>query len=141
MTENPELKSFGTLVPLGGGDPIPLLKRRLRIGRREGCDIILNFANISGHHALLEVEEGYWFIKDLRSRNGIKVDGKRILQGLKKRVDPGVTLSIAKHDYEVVYEPTDLGAYGTPPQDEQLENLFSQSLLERAGLRKRNKEQ
>jgi len=125
---------YGELVPLGGGDPIPLLKKRLRIGRREGCDIILNFSNISGHHALMEIDEGYWFIKDLRSRNGLKVDGKKILQGLKKRLDPGTKLSIAKHDYEVTYDPTSLGAYGSPPQDEQLENLFTKSLLDRAGL-------
>ena len=126
---------FGELVPQGGGDPIPLLKKRLRIGRREGCDIILNFSNISGHHALMEIEEGYWFIKDLRSRNGLKVDGKKLLQGTKKRLDPGAKLSIAKHNYEVEYDPTELGAYGTPPQDEQLENLFSKSLLDRAGLK------
>ncbi|MGI9516475.1 MAG: FHA domain-containing protein [Pirellulaceae bacterium] len=129
----------GELVPLGGGDPIPLLKKRLRIGRRDGCDIVLNFANISGHHALMEVDEGYWFIKDLRSRNGIKVDGKKILQGLKKRVDPGVVLSLAKHDYELVYDPTELGAYGSPPQDEQLDNLFNKSLLDRAGLERKQK--
>ncbi len=128
---------FGELVPLGGGDPIPLLKKRLRIGRREGCDIVLNFSNISGHHALLEIEEGYWFVKDLRSKNGIKVDGKKILQGLKKRLDPGVKLSIAKHEYEVTYDPTELGAYGSPPQDEQLENLFNKSLLDRAGLERK----
>ncbi len=126
---------FGELVPQGGGDPIPLLKKRLRIGRREGCDIILNFSNISGHHALMEIQEGYWFIKDLRSRNGLKVDGKKLLQGTKKRLDPGAKLSIAKHNYEVEYDPTELGAYGTPPQDEQLENLFSKSLLDRAGLK------
>ena len=131
---------YGELVPLGGGDPIPLLNKRLRIGRREGCDIILNFSNISGHHALMEIDEGYWFIKDLRSRNGVKVDGKKILQGLKKRLDPGTILAIAKHDYEIVYDPTALGAYGSPPQDEQLDNLFNKSLLERAGLqRKRDK--
>ncbi len=131
---------YGELVPLGGGDPIPLLNKRLRIGRRDGCDIILNFSNISGHHALMEIDEGYWFIKDLRSRNGVKVDGKKILQGLKKRLDPGTILSIAKHDYEIVYDPTELGAYGSPPQDEQLDNLFNKSLLERAGLhRKRDK--
>ena len=131
---------YGELVPLGGGDPIPLLNKRLRIGRRDGCDIILNFSNISGHHALMEIDEGFWFIKDLRSRNGVKVDGKKILQGLKKRLDPGTILSIAKHDYEIVYDPTELGAYGSPPQDEQLDNLFNKSLLERAGLhRKRDK--
>lgn len=128
---------YGELVPLGGGDPIPLLKKRLRIGRRDGCDIVLNFSNISGHHALMEVDEGYWFIKDLRSRNGIKVDGKRIVQGLKKRLDPGTKLSIAKHEYEVDYDPTSLGAYGSPPQDEQLDNLFNKSLLERAGLERK----
>ncbi len=130
---------YGELVPLGGGDPIPLLKKRLRIGRREGCDIVLNFSNISGHHAVLEIDEGYWFIKDLRSRNGVKVDGKRILQGLKKRVDPGVILSLAKHEFEVMYDPSELGADGTPPQDEQLDNLFGQSLLDRAGLQSRAK--
>ena len=131
---------YGELVPLGGGDPIPLLNKRLRIGRRDGCDIILNFSNISGHHALMEIDEEYWFIKDLRSRNGLKVDGKKILQGLKKRLDPGTILSIAKHEYEIVYDPTALGAYGSPPQDEQLDNLFNKSLLERAGLqRKRDK--
>ena len=128
---------YGELVPLGGGDPIPLLKKRLRIGRRDGCDIVLNFSNISGHHALMEIDEGYWFVKDLRSRNGLKVDGKRILQGLKKRLDPGTKLSIAKHHYEVVYDPTELGAYGSPPQDEQLDNLFNKSLLERAGLERK----
>lgn len=135
-----KIETFGELVPLGGGDPIPLLKKRLRVGRREDCDIILNFANVSGHHALLEIDEGYWFIKDLRSRNGIKVDGKKILQGLKKRVDPGIVVAIAKHQYELEYDPTDLGAYGSPPQDEQLDNLFNQSLLERAGLRNKKKD-
>ena len=132
---------FGQLVPVGGGDPIPLLKNRLRIGRREGCDIVLNFANVSGHHCLMEIVEGYWFIKDLRSRNGVKVEGRRILSGLRKRVDPGNELSISKHKFTLQYDPTALGAYGSPPQDEQLDNLFSESLLDRAGLKRRERDQ
>jgi adenylate cyclase len=128
---------FGELVPVGGGDPIPLLTKRIRIGRREGCDIVLNFANVSGHHALMEVEEGYWFVRDLRSRNGVKVDGKRILVGLRRRLDPGAIVQIAKHQFEIQYDPSELGAYGTPPQDEQLDNFFGTSLLDRAGLNRR----
>lgn len=131
---------YGELVPVGGGDPIPMMKKRLRIGRREGCDIILNFSNISGHHCLMDIEEGYWFIRDLRSKNGVKIDGKRILNGVRRRLDPGVILSIAKHDYEVDYDPSELGAYGTPPQDEQLDNMFGQSLLDRAGLSRKKEE-
>ena len=159
---------YGELIPVGGGDPIPLLKKKVRVGRRDGCDIVLNYANISGHHCfvdlqqtmvagnicdivlnyanisghhcLLEIHEGYWFIKDLRSRNGVKVDSKKIMQGLRKRVDPGIRISIAKHEYELEYEPMELGAYGTPPQDEQLDNFFAQSLLDRAGLKRREVE-
>lgn len=131
---------YGELVPVGGGDPIPLLKKRLRIGRREGCDIILNFSNISGHHCLMDIEEGYWFIRDLRSKNGVKIEGKRIMTGVRRRLDPGIIISIAKHEYEMSYDPSKLGAYGTPPQDEQLDNMFSQSLLDRAGLSRKKDE-
>ncbi len=130
---------FGELVPLGGGDPIPLMKKRLRVGRREGCDIVLNYGNVSGHHCLLEIEEGYWFVRDLNSRNGIKIEGKRIMVGVRRRLDPNVELTIAKHEFEVKYDPTALGAYGTPPQDEQLDDFFKDSLLDRDGLMRTEK--
>lgn len=129
---------FGELVPLGGGDPIPLMKKRIRVGRRDSCDIVLNFGNVSGHHCLMEIDEGYWFIRDLRSRNGIKVDGKRIVQGVRKRVDPGTPVTIAKHEFELEYDPKKLGAYGTPPQDEVVDDFFQESLLDRAGLSKKD---
>lgn len=130
---------FGELVPTGGGDPIPLMKKRLRVGRRDGCDIVLNHGNVSGHHCLLEIEEGYWFIRDLRSRNGVKVNGKRIMVGVRKRIDPNDEVTIAKHVYQMVYDPMENGAYGTPPQDEQMDDFFRESLLDRAGLKKSDK--
>jgi adenylate cyclase len=130
---------FGELVPVGGGDPIPLLKKRLRIGRREGCDIILAFGNVSSYHCLIEIEEGYWFVRDLNSRNGVKVNEKKLLPGVRKRLDPNDELRIAKHKYSVKYDPTANGAYGTPPQDEQVDDFFQKSLLDRAGLSKGDK--
>jgi pSer/pThr/pTyr-binding forkhead associated (FHA) protein len=130
---------YGELNPVGGGDPIPLMKKRLRVGRREGCDIVLNYGNVSGHHCLLEIEDGYWFVRDLRSRNGVKIDGKRILVGMRRRLDPDVELTIAKHVFHLIYDPTALGAYGTPPQDEQMDDFFQDSLLDRAGLKRTEK--
>jgi adenylate cyclase len=130
---------FGELVPVGGGDTIPLLKKRLMIGRRESCDIVLRFANVSGQHCELSVDEGYWFVTDKSSRNGTKVNGVR-LTSTRKRLDPHDTLSIAKHKYEVRYSPMDqLGAVGPPPPDEEpLREIMGRSLLERAGLRRRD---
>ena len=47
---------LGELVPVGGGDPIPLIKEKLLVGRRESCDIVLRFANVSAHHCQLTFE-------------------------------------------------------------------------------------
>lgn len=121
----------GELVPIGGGDPIPLLKKNLLVGRRESCDIVLRFSNVSAHHCQLFCNGGYWYVKDLKSRNGIKVNGVRVEE---KRLDPGDELSVAKHRYDVRYSPHDLGAVGPPPIDNQTADIMKQSLLERAGL-------
>ena len=127
---------FGELLPKGGGDPVPLLKMALLVGRRESCDIVLRFANVSAHHCQLTCQDGYWYVKDLNSKNGTKVNGLRVAT---KRLSPGDELAVAKHKYEVVYSPIDLGAVGPPPLDELAENVMDQSLLERAGLERKEK--
>lgn len=138
----PQSKTFGELIPLAGGDAIPLLKSELLIGRRESCDIVLRFANVSAHHCQLAVTDGYWRVKDLDSRNGIKINGLRLTDGCLKSGD--ILTVGSKHDYEIKYSPTELGAVGPPPFDGP-SDIFDKPLLERAGLSKRrpptNKEQ
>jgi len=122
---------YGQLIPLGGGDPIPLLKKRILVGRRESCDIVLRFSNVSAQHCELFVVSGYWYVRDLNSTNGVKVNGARVRE---RRLDPGCILAIAKHQYEVRYSPVELGAVGPPPPEVLETDIFSRSLLERAGL-------
>jgi len=122
---------YGQLIPLGGGDEIPLLKSTLLIGRRESCDIVLRFPNVSAHHCELSMSDGYWYVRDRNSRNGTKVNGIRVTR---KRLDPGDTLAVAKHKYEVRYSPADLGAIGPPPPDDIEGDILNKPLLERAGL-------
>jgi predicted component of type VI protein secretion system len=129
------MDNYGALEPIGGGDPIPLLRTTLMVGRRESCDIVLRFANVSGQHCQLTLESGYWFVQDLNSQNGLKVNGTHVMR---KRLDPGDTLSIARHKYRIEYSPADLGANGPPPSDEEdITSVLGKSLLERAGLQKR----
>ncbi|MFH1267995.1 MAG: FHA domain-containing protein [Planctomycetota bacterium] len=124
---------YGELLPQGGGDPIPLFKRSLLVGRRESCDIVLRFPNVSAHHCQLSLNGGYWYVRDLESRNGTKVNGSPVVE---KRLDPGDVLSVAKHNYDVKYTPAELGAVGPPPEDAPDHDLLGKSLLERAGLEK-----
>jgi adenylate cyclase len=124
--------SLGVLEPIGGGDPIPLLKDRLVIGRRETCDICLPFSNVSTHHCELILEQGYWKVKDLQSTNGVKVNGERVIE---KRVYPGDEVSISKHRYRLDYTPT-TSRSADAEVDELHEDIMRFSLLERAGLTK-----
>ena len=129
------MEHYGELVPIGGGDPIPLLRASLMVGRRESCDIVLRFANVSGQHCQLTLEGGYWFVQDLNSQNGVKVNGAHVMRKLLK---PGDTLSMARHKYKIQYVPEELGAAGPPPSEEEdITSVLGKSLLERAGVQKR----
>jgi adenylate cyclase len=124
---------LGELVPQGGGDPIPLLKKKLLVGRRS-TDIVLPFANVSSRHCELEMQEGYWLVRDLGSSNGTKVNGVRVRS---KWVLPGDELAVAKHRYTMEY---DVAADAPPPpplEEDAEENIMGMSLMEKAGLVRR----
>lgn len=124
-------EEFGRLVPVGGGDPIPLTTNVLNIGRRESCDICLKFNNVSSIHCELSLRGGLWTVRDMGSSNGTKVNGVRMLQ---RTLKPGDEIGIAGHKFVLQYELPD----GVTLDDEaaQSENVFGQSLMERAGLSK-----
>jgi adenylate cyclase len=125
---------YGELIPVGGGDAVPLLRKTLLVGRSESCDVVLRFSNVSAHHCRLDLEEGYWFVEDKSSRNGTRVNGVRVQR---RRLLPGDMLALASHKYEVRYSPSQNGACGPPPMEDDEEDVFGQTLLERAGLERR----
>ncbi len=131
-------EDFGVLIPKGGGDPIPLLKKNLLVGRRENCDIVLRFGNVSANHCEMTLESGYWFVKDLGSRNGTRVNGYRVT---KRRIDPHDVVHFAKLQYELDYSPSDLGAVGPPPDGGELEDILGASLMDSAGLSRKARQE
>jgi adenylate cyclase len=118
---------LGELNPCGGGDTIPLLHEKLLIGRRSSCDICLSFSNVSSHHCELELQEGYWHVRDLGSTNGVKVNGERTLGAV---LMPGDEIQVAKFRFRIQY----LVDSDVPPP--QAPDPFELSLMEKAGLEK-----
>lgn len=118
----------GELIPVGGGDTIPLLREQLFVGRRESCDICLRFPNVSSQHCVLSFRDGYWHIRDLNSTNGIKINGTRLPKAVLK---PGDEITIAKRRFVIEYHL----AAGQQAIDELIEeDIMAQPLLEKAGL-------
>jgi adenylate cyclase len=123
----------GELIPVGGGDTIPLIRPILKVGRRESCDIPMPFPNISGIHCELSFRDGYWYIRDLNSTNGIKVNGVRVQE---KLLHPKDEISIGKRRYTIQYELP----VGRPTHEDVEENIMGRSLLEKAGLERPRQE-
>ncbi len=120
----------GKLVPEKGGDPIPLVRQAMTVGRLDSCDICLRLPNVSKTHCKFVFEKGYWVIEDLKSTNGIKVNGERVNR---KVLHPNDKVSIGKRTFILDYEP--------PADSSKLEEIYEdnplkQSLLEKAGLTK-----
>lgn len=136
----------GQLIPTNGDPPIPLVKERIVIGRQPDCDIQLPFANVSSRHAELRFDKGSWILIDRKSSNGTKVNDEKIER---KRLHPGDHVTFArKYHFKIEYvaeaklasrDDEDVVLKKKKTSDEVFD-VFAQSLLERAGLQKKQDE-
>lgn len=124
---------YGVLVPVKGGDDIVLNKTEMVLGRHPSCNIVLKFANVSGKHCKLAMLNGYWYVIDLKSSNGTKINGMRVMD---HRVDPGQKISFASNEFYLKYDPVANGTDGFNPPEFFEVDFFRHSLFENAGLDK-----
>ena len=115
---------YGELIPLGGGDPIPLLKQQMLVGRRESCDIILAICQRLG--TSLPVVDRERLPVRPRHAEPQRHQGQRRPGERSAARSRATRFAIAKHRYRVEYDPAELGAVGPPPPD----NL-SQEIMQR----------
>lgn len=130
---NPQAKVLGILKPMGGGDPIPLTKPEITIGRRRSCDVNLDFTNISGRHCQLRLINNVWHVRDMGSTNGTSLNGVTLAS--EKVVLPDDELGIASHLFSIDYEPSGPNAVRhTHEESEEADEPRRPSLLELAGI-------
>lgn len=73
-----------------------VLAARHLVGRSRACFLHLDDRQISGEHASLEWKGSGWEVRDLGSRNGTHVDGKRLDAGARARLVRGAEVSFAQ---------------------------------------------
>ena len=78
------------------------LKLTTRIGRERDNDLILTDPRVSRYHALIELTEGRWTIRDLGSANGTLVNGQPISDPHPLEPNDRVTVG----DTELVFQPS-----------------------------------
>ena len=95
---------LGRLTPVGGGVPMILSKKKITLGRHPENDHAIACGSVSAKHCELELIDGYWWVRDLGSRNGTSVNNVRCQTS---RILPGGILRIANQRFRLDYkEPT-----------------------------------
>jgi ABC transport system ATP-binding/permease protein len=79
---------------------VPLARDEVSIGRKEGNTIRLTERNISREHCKLERQNGGFLVRDLRSYNGVLVNGQRVVGEL--QVKAGDEMRVG--DYTLLLE-------------------------------------
>jgi pSer/pThr/pTyr-binding forkhead associated (FHA) protein len=107
----PSQRRFRTATDDGDGIPVtplasvlvshetlaaPLVKREnspyegfIFVGRAVTSDVVLEYESVSKSHAAFQREGETWFVKDVRSRNGTYVDGRRLEASERIRLHSG----------------------------------------------------
>lgn len=60
------------------GETVPLAEQRITLGRKASCTLPLNDEKVSSEHAEVVFEDGRHVLRDLNSRNGTFLDGRKV---------------------------------------------------------------
>ena len=88
------------LVPIkaGSAPPVPISRPVILIGRHPECDVRIDSPQVSRRHCCLAMAYDRLVIRDLGSRNGVRVNGRIVDEA---RLGPGDEVAIAQFLYRL----------------------------------------
>jgi DNA-binding SARP family transcriptional activator len=97
------LQPVAAVLRDAAGVRYPLKAPATRIGRLADNDIVIDDAEVSRHHAVIIDTGGSFMITDLRSANGLRVQGRRLHPSA--TLSDGDHISICDHDFVFELQP------------------------------------
>lgn len=92
------MSRYPRLICLTGpdaGQEYELTQEVTRIGRALDCDIVLKDPYASRHHAEIQRRDDAYWVRDLESKNGVYVEGRRLSPGAGAWLDDGMVVQFA----------------------------------------------
>jgi pSer/pThr/pTyr-binding forkhead associated (FHA) protein len=90
-----------TLSVVFQGEKVPVMKDRFVIGRgKQSTDLMVRDPNVSRQHAMVEFQNGAYFMVDMGSTNGVEHNGQRIAR---KQIAEGDVFRICDHALAFTY--------------------------------------
>lgn len=97
----PPVTNGSHLTLLYNGARHSITKDRFVIGRgKQSSDLTLKDPNVSRQHAMIEFQNGVYFMVDMGSTNGVAINGQRIAR---KQISEGDVFRICDHDIQFTY--------------------------------------
>jgi neural Wiskott-Aldrich syndrome protein len=94
-------QQVGNLSVIYQGERLPVTKDRFVIGRgKQSSDLTLKDPNVSRQHAMVEFQNGVYFMVDMGSTNGVEYNGQRIAR---KQIAEGDVFKICDHEMRFTY--------------------------------------
>jgi hypothetical protein len=100
-SNSPSGSHGGMLSVVYHGEKLPVTKDRFVIGRgKQSSDLTLKDPNVSRQHAMVEFQNGVYFMVDMGSTNGVEFNGQRIAR---KQIGEGDSFRICDHEMRFTY--------------------------------------
>ena len=101
----PKEKTYGYIVDLFDGERYELNMWETSIGRSNSCDVVISYDTMSRSQAVIARRNDSWYIHDLQSKSGVKVNGKKVEK--KQTIKDGdvLTLGNMRFRFEIADDP------------------------------------
>ena len=100
------------------GEEVELKRNRVIIGRSpEYCHIVLDPNGVARRHAEIFRKAGDYYLADLNSRNGTKVNGNKVIPGIDHRLADGDAINICGVELLFAFKEPDWDARETTLDD------------------------
>lgn len=94
--------SLAVLVDAVNGREYPLTEAVSLIGRAKDCSVHINHPALSRYHAIIKYVEDAWSLRDMKSLNGVYLNGQRVRSGTLRHND-----HLAFGDHNLVFRLAD----------------------------------